>query len=147
MQQPTNSRSTYRPTLPRQRTRERRFTLARPAQWRPRVATCDRVNQPLQRLFDTRLGRLDTRSPRPGSTHSTRHLHALLNLSATVTNRFARQPCRRRHQRVTTVPDRHRFSGRPQTTCALVQHRHNRRVLLYNGRFQNNVSIHLRTRS
>ncbi len=39
--------------------------------------------------LDARLSLLDARSPRAGSSHSPRHLHAVLNLSATVTNRLA----------------------------------------------------------
>ena len=64
VQQSSHRRRAHLPARARQRRSELRPTLACPSQRRLRVAASQRVNEPLQRLFDAGLGLLDTRAPR-----------------------------------------------------------------------------------
>ena len=142
MQQTAHRRRADLPPPLRQRRRELRTTLARPSQWRLRVAASQRVNQPLQRLLDPRLRLFDARSSSPCTAHPTGLGPTTVQLPASRSNRRARQSRRIRHQRIASIPDRTRFRGCPDPTPALIEKRLDRSVFLNNGRFEFMITSH-----
>ena len=142
MEQSAHRRRTHLPTRFRQRRGELRPTLARPPQRRLRVASSQRVNQPLQGLLDARLRLLDARASRTRSAYPSALHTARFQLPATRPDRRARQPRRIRHQSISSIPNGARLRSRPYPTTALVEKPFHRRVLLNDRRFQLEIASH-----
>ena len=142
MQEMANGRGTHAPPLRRQRRGQLRTTLTRPSQRRHRITARQRLDQQIQRLRHARLGLLDVGTPRSGTANPPGGLHALRQLATPVPNRLPGQSRRRRHERVTAIADRHRFSRRPQATRPLIEHRRHDDKLPDDGGFHVGVAFH-----
>ena len=139
---PTHRGRTHAPALLRQRRRELRATLARPAQRRCRVPPCHRVHERLERGENAGLILLNPGSPRPRRPNAARRRFAADNLPASLADRLARQTGGRRHQRVAAIADGHGLRRRPPSATALVQHGCHRDVFRNDGGLQLHVPLH-----
>jgi len=145
VQQLTDLLRTDGVALRRQLGRELAGALRRPAQGRFGVAAGHRIDQPFQRLDDLRRRRFE---PGPATTRSTNGddivgAHARSQLTATGTDRRAREAGRAFHDRDPSVAQCVRLRARPQARQALIHHRVQRQELRSNGCFV----IHHGTRS
>jgi hypothetical protein len=69
-------------------------------------------------------------------------LHAGGEFSPSVADRLARPPGRGGDERVTAVPNRHRFRGCPTTARALIEQRGHHDELANDGGFHIDVTFH-----
>src|SRR6185312_10054452 len=115
VEEASHRRGAHAPSVVRQRRRELRSTLAGPSQRRHGVATGERIDQLLERLFHSRVRLLDARSSRTDSAHPCCDLDSAFHLAAALADRYPRNPRRRRNNGVTSVADGSRLRRRPQT--------------------------------
>src|SRR6058998_194322 len=98
--------------------------LANPSQRRLGIPTRLLVNQPFQRLHQTRIGLGDRFAAGPGPTDAAhQRFTPSLDLTDPFADRFARQPARQRHHRHPSVSQAHRFGRCHDPSRALVQMR------------------------
>jgi hypothetical protein len=148
MQHAPDRARTDAPAVCRQRRGQRRATLTRPAKRRGRITPRERVYQVLQCASQARLILLQTRAAGPGPANAPgRRALALGQLTPAVPNRFARQPGRGGHQRVTAVSDGPRLRRGPEATGALIEHRRHRDELGDDRGLEILVARHTRVRS
>ena len=133
------------PPVPRQRCRQLRATLTRPAQGRRRVSACQRIDQRLQDSPQVRLLPL-VRAPRAWAAHASGGRPATRAFQPTLPNGLPCQAGRRRHQGSTPIADGPRLGRRPHPATPLVQHRRDGGVLHDHGGFQVHVSLHASSR-
>ena len=142
-----HGRRTHTPPALRQRRRELRATLARPPQRRRRVPARQGIDQRFKGRGDAGLRRLDAGPPCPRSAQALRRCHAAHDLIAPLPNRLTRQAGRRRHHRVTAIPNGQRFRRGPHASTSLVQLWRHHDELRHKGGFQLDVSLHPNIRS
>ena len=148
MQQAPDRARTHAPPVRRQRRRQLRATLTRPAQRRRRITPRQRIHQALQRRGQPRLVLLHIRAAGPGPANAPgRGAVAHGQLAPALPDRFGRQPCRGRHQRVTAIPDGDRLGRRPEATGALIEHRRHHHELRDDRGLEILVARHTRVRS
>ena len=108
-----HGRRTHTPPALRQRRRELRATLARPPQPATSGPRASGDRPALQGRGDAGLRRLDAGPPCPRSAQALRRCHAAHDLIAPLPNRLTRQAGRRRHHRVTAIPNGPAIPSRP----------------------------------
>jgi hypothetical protein len=99
-------------------------TFANPSQRRLRIAARLLINQPFQRLHQTRIGLGDGFAARSGPPDTAdQRLAPSLDFANTSADRLARQATRAPHHRNPSVAQTHRFSRSHDAPRALVQMR------------------------
>ena len=99
------------------------------------------LNQVVSRAL-TRPG-----AARARTTNARGRVHARRQFQTAVANRLTRQARGGRDQRVSAIPDRHRFRGGPESACALIQHGRHHDILRDDCRLDVRVTLHTVVRS
>ena len=99
-------------------------TFANPAQRRLRVSACLLINQPFERLHQTRIGLGDRFAARSGPTDpADQRFASCLDFSNPFADRLTRQTARAPHHRDSSIAQTHRFSASQDAPRAFIQMR------------------------
>ena len=117
-------------------------TLAGPPQRRHGIAPRQRFHQQVQRLGHAWLRVFHVGTAGAWLANPSGEFHAAREFSPAISNRLPRQPGRRGHEAVPTVPNGGRLRGRPKTARPLIEQRGHHHELAHDGGFHVGIAFH-----